>query len=57
MMRGSPSHLLRLYVVHYKGASEAQLTSVFNQVSGLEYCDVKRDHATGMSRVRGFLLF
>jgi hypothetical protein len=51
MARAVSSDLLRLYVVHHKAATESQLTSLFNQLPGMVYCDLKRDHSTGLSRV------
>ena len=44
--------MTRLYVVVSKGVSEDILTHLFRAFPGLEYCDLKRDHTTGQSRVR-----
>jgi hypothetical protein len=46
--------LTRLYVVCAKGVSEDVLACLFRAFPGLEYCDLKRDHLTGASRVRCF---
>lgn len=45
----------RLYVVVHKGVTEELLTSLFCILPGMELCDLKRDHHTGLSRV-DFLL-
>lgn len=44
-------NMTRLYVVVSKGVSEDVLTRLFRAFPGLEYCDLKRDHTTGQSRV------
>ena len=44
--------LTRLYVVCCKGLTEDTLACMFRAFPGLEYCDLKRDHLTGQSRVR-----
>lgn len=49
---GAAVALTRLYVVCCKGLTEDTLACMFRAYPGLEYCDLKRDHLTGQSRVR-----
>lgn len=49
---GNATALTRLYVVHPKAISEDVLAFLFQSYPGMEYCDLKRDHATGHARVR-----
>ncbi len=51
LARPASEGLTRLYVVVSKGVSEDVLTRLFRVFHGLEYCDLKRDHTTGQSRV------
>lgn len=43
--------MTRLYVVVSKAVSEDIIIRLFRAFPGLEYCDLKRDHTTGHSRV------
>lgn len=47
----------RLFVMTHRGVSEELLARLFASVPGCEYCDLKHDHATGASRVRGRYLY
>ena len=51
LTHGASQNMTRLYVVVSKGVSEDILTRLFRAFPGLEYCDLKRDHTTGQSRV------
>ncbi len=46
-----------LFVVTHRGVSEDLLARAFAAIPGCEYCDLKHDHATGASRVRGRYLY
>lgn len=51
-MEHMASHsLTRLYIVVSKSVTEETLEYLFGVFEGLEYVDLKRDHATGLSRV------
>ena len=51
-MEQMASHsLTRLYLVVSKAVSEETLEYLFGVFAGLEYVDLKRDHASGLSRV------
>lgn len=51
-MEHMASHsLTRLYIVVSKSVTEETLEYVFGVFEGLEYVDLKRDHASGLSRV------
>ena len=43
--------LTRLYIVVSKSVTEETLEYMFGVFEGLEYVDLKRDHASGLSRV------
>ena len=44
--------LTRLYIVVSKAVAEDTLEYLFGVFEGLEYVDLKRDHVSGLSRVR-----
>ena len=44
--------LTRLYIVVSKAVAEDALEYLFGVFEGLEYVDLKRDHVSGLSRVR-----
>lgn len=44
--------LMRLYIVVSKAVAEDTLEYLFGVFEGLEYVDLKRDHVSGLSRVR-----
>jgi hypothetical protein len=48
---GPPLSQQRLFVVVHKSVSDDQLRLLFRQYPGMEYCDLKRDKATGKSKV------
>jgi hypothetical protein len=48
---GPPLSQQRLFVVVHKSVSDEQLRLLFRQYPGMEYCDLKRDKATGKSKV------
>ena len=51
-MEHMASHsLTRLYTVVSKSVTEETLEYLFGVFEGLEYVDLKRDHASGLSRV------
>ena len=51
-MEHMASHsLTRLYIVVSKSVTEETLEYMFGVFEGLEYVDLKRDHASGLSRV------
>ena len=51
-MEQMASHsLTRLYLVVSKAVTEETLEYLFGVFEGLEYVDLKRDHASGLSRV------
>lgn len=51
-MEHMASHsLTRLYTVVSKAVTEETLEYLFGVFEGLEYVDLKRDHASGLSRV------
>lgn len=51
-MEHMASHsLTRLYIVVSKSVTEETLEYLFGVFEGLEYVDLKRDHASGLSRV------
>jgi hypothetical protein len=50
---GPPLSQQRLFVVVHKSVSDDQLRLLFRQYPGMEYCDLKRDKATGKSKVGG----
>ncbi|KAF6259639.1 hypothetical protein COO60DRAFT_988185 [Scenedesmus sp. NREL 46B-D3] len=47
---GPPLSQQRLFVVVHKSVSDDQLRLLFRQYPGMEYCDLKRDKATGKSK-------
>ena len=52
-MEHMASHsLTRLYIVVSKSVTEETLEYLFGVFEGLEYVDLKRDHISGLSRVR-----
>lgn len=48
--------LTRLYIVVSKAVAEDTLEYLFGVFEGLEYVDLKRDHVSGLSRVRASAL-
>lgn len=40
----------RLFVVLHKGVSEGMIARLFRRLPGMEYCDLKKDRATGKSK-------
>ena len=54
-MEHMASHsLTRLYIVVSKSVTEETLEYLFGVFEVLEYVDLKRDHASGLSRVSPF---
>lgn len=41
----------RLFVVVHKGVAEDAIARLFRRFPGMEYCDLKKDRATGKSKV------
>ena len=48
--------LTRLYIVVSKAVADDTLEYLFGVFEGLEYVDLKRDHVSGLSRVRASAL-
>ncbi|GFH06706.1 uncharacterized protein HaLaN_01378 [Haematococcus lacustris] len=51
-MSGMPLSKQRLFIVVHKGVPEEMLARLFRRFPGMEYCDLKKDRATGRSKVR-----
>jgi hypothetical protein len=47
----TPVSKQRLFVVVHKSVTEDVLQRLFRQYPGMEYCDLKKDRATGKSKV------
>ncbi|KAK9825572.1 hypothetical protein WJX74_007012 [Apatococcus lobatus] len=47
----------RLFVVVHKSVSEPTMRQLFRVFPGMEYCDLKHDHATGLSKGFGYVKF
>ncbi|KAL6758294.1 hypothetical protein V8C86DRAFT_3134492 [Haematococcus lacustris] len=49
-MSGMPLSKQRLFIVVHKGVPEEMLARLFRRFPGMEYCDLKKDRATGRSK-------